>query len=174
MSPKSLFTIIIKVLGLLLIFGLLELVPNILGLVPLLIAADLDSQLTAVIFSGMVLFIYFFLIYISLFKTAYIIEKLSLDKHFDTEIIEFNIDPATVLRISIIVLGGVILINAVPVLFKDIVNYLRQMQLSNLYGQPSFQTMVISGSKLLIGYLLMDHSNRISSWITRSATSDQV
>ena len=170
MTPKTIFTIILKIFGLWLILGLLEIIPQTLSTIPLLLSADTRSQLSASILLLLVLAFYFFVIRLLLFKSNFIIDKLLLDKHFDQQTIEFNIQQTAVIQIAIIVFGGLIFINSLPVLFEQIVSYLKQKQLAgSFFDNPSFQYLLIYSGKLILGYLLMSNSK----WLTNKIDSIQ-
>jgi hypothetical protein len=169
LSPNSLFTIIIRIFGLWLIFGLLDIIPQAISMTPLLLSADLNSKIMAAAISIVILGLNLFLIWAAVFRTGNVIKLLSLNKGFNDEHIDVNLSSHAVLRVALIVLGGVLLIQNVPVLFSDLVLYIRQIRSALPGVTPSFHAIVLSGSKILIGYLLMDHNQRIALWFGRMA-----
>jgi hypothetical protein len=163
-SPKVLFTVIIKVSGLSLIFGLIDIIPQAVSMTPLLLTADRASQINAALVSFPVLALYIIFIWLSLFKTKQVMNWLSLHQDIDAENITPDISTPALFRIALIVLGGVLLINNIPVLFHDLVVAIRQSQASS-FKQTSFEPAILSGTKVILGYLLMDQSRRLASWI---------
>ena len=101
-----------------------------------------------------------------LFKSGWVVDKLSLDKHFDQEIMAIKVDSTAVIQISIIVLGGVIFIDALPNFFREIISYIQQISLEPyMVKDPKFAYIFWWGSKALLGYLLLTNSKRITHWI---------
>lgn len=175
MTPKTIFTIILKIFGLWLILGLIQIIPQTLAALPLLFQGDSAMLVVAfAIITGALVF-YFYVLHLLLFKSGYIIDKLSLDKHFDQPAFDINIQQSTVIRIAIIVLGGLIFIDALPLLICKVVKYLQQKQFAGiLFEYPSIHHIIIEGCKLLIGYLLMSNSKRLTTWIEKHQNTEPV
>ncbi|OXB08820.1 hypothetical protein, partial [Flavobacterium reichenbachii] len=110
-----------------------------------------------------VLFVYFFAFKFSIYKTSWIIEKLKLDKGFDTNTIELNSNEYKIISIAVIVIGGLIFVENIPVLFRQIFVFFQQEMLFKDYPQSGW--MVFNFIKILIGYLLMTNSFRIAKFI---------
>ena len=168
MTTRTIFTIIIKVFGLLLILGLLEVIPQALSAFSLIIQGGfVELGIVFFIFSLAFLF-YFFIIRLLLFKSGKIIDMLSLEKDFDQQAFEINLKQSTVIQIAIIVLGGLLFINTLPDFIGQIITYVNQKQFEGTFvTNPTFKFVVISGIKLLLGYLLMNNSKTITSWIAK-------
>jgi len=100
MTPKNLFSIIIKIMGIYLIFESLYLIiPFITE--TLYVFRQQDSSTSFIeVFLGLVIVggIYFLIFYYSIFKTEVIVDKLNLDRGFSEEKIELNIHRSTILR----------------------------------------------------------------------------
>jgi len=175
MTPKTIFTIILKIFGLWLILGLIEVIPQTLATLLLLMQEDpTQAFVVFAIITGALVF-YFVILRLVLFKSGNIIDKLSLDKHFDQPAIDINIQQSTVIHIAIIVLGGLIFIDALPLLISEVVKYLQQKQFAGtLFEYPSIHHIIIEGCKLLIGYLLMSNSKRLTSWIEKHQSTEPV
>lgn len=166
MTPKTIFTIILKIFGIWLVLGMIQVIPQTLSAIPYILEADAISFGVGLFVMILALTFYFFIIRLLLFKTDFIIDKLSLDKHFDQEIVNTEIQQTTIIQIAIIVLGGILFIDNVPLLIKEIVSYLQQKQLAGtLFSNPSFQYIILHVGQLLLGYLLMNNSKRLTSWI---------
>jgi hypothetical protein len=64
-----------------------------------------------------------------IFKTEFIIDLLKLDKKFGKEIISLNIHRSVVLSISIMVVGGLLLVNEIPNFINQINFYFQDKKL---------------------------------------------
>lgn len=113
----------------------------------------------------LILLVYIFVSYQLIFRTDYIIEKLKLDKGFDQETIPLNIHRSTVLSISIIVIGGLIVAQEIPNLCRQLFDYFQEKRMT--YGQtnPSISYSVLAGAKIVVGLLLIGNQRQIVSLI---------
>lgn len=116
--------------------------------------------------------VYFFILWLFVFKTSWLIDKLHLEKGFEDEKIELNIQLATILPIAIIVTGGILIINSLPNLCKEIFTF---FQIKSLSWQESSQTgwIILYLVEVILGYLLMTNSRQISEFINKRADSEK-
>lgn len=116
--------------------------------------------------------VYFFILWLFVFKTSWLIDKLHLEKGFEDEKIELNIQLATILPIAIIVTGGLLIINSLPNLCKEIFTF---FQIKSLSWQESSQTgwIILYLVEVILGYLLMTNSRQISEFINKRADSEK-
>jgi hypothetical protein len=105
----------------------------------------------------------FLLTYILLFKTNWVIDKLKLDKNFQQETFNFNIDRAAILRIGIIVLGGLVIVDSIPALVQEII-YFIEMKKSGAPDSKNYN-VILQSVKLLIGILLIAYQNFIVNFV---------
>lgn len=164
MSIKLFWTILIKILGLILVSGLLTVLPQLLMSLYYVFEKDVfQSILNEGFITIPSILIYFFLIKICLFKTSWIIDKLKLDKGFEAEKIELNIGESKIITIAIIVIGGLIFIETLPVLFRDLFIFFQDKNLFKDY--PKSGWIIFDVCKVVIGYLLMTNSFKIAKFI---------
>jgi Ca2+/H+ antiporter len=91
MSIKTFWTILIKILGLLLIFGALTIVPQwFYSIYSAYQTHDYDSFIILISILLIVLFVYFIVFKFCIYKSSWVIEKLKLDKGFEDEKIELD------------------------------------------------------------------------------------
>ena len=165
MTPRTFFTIFIKIIGLYLIIGLATLVFQFLSTLFWLLGMGTENIIGTVIFGLLLpLGIYVFIIRLCLFKTNYIIDKLALDKHFTEEKFEINIHRSTVLSIAAIVIGGLIFIEALPSLCSQIYDYFKQDKTSE---DTNVSWMIFDFVKVFIGYFLISSNRFIVNFIER-------
>jgi hypothetical protein len=103
-----------------------------------------------------------------LFKTDWIIDKLSLDKHFTEEKFDINIHRSTILSISVIVIGGLMFVDSLPVFCRQVFSYVRQKHSFGRFGEnPTTGWLIFYGAKTFIAYLLLTNSRLVVNFIER-------
>jgi hypothetical protein len=111
-------------------------------------------------------------LWLFVFKTAWLIDKLHLEKGFSEERIEFNIPHSTVLSIAIILIGGLMFVDSLPQLCRQIFSYFQQkdMFMQNI----SSGWIIFQFVKTIIGYLLMTNSRFIVNFIDRKKINENM
>lgn len=110
--------------------------------------------------------IYFFILRLFVFKTSWLIDKLHLDKGFTEEKFELNMHRSTILNIAIIIIGGLIFVDALPLFCNQLFTYFQQKSNSGLFGSnPTSAWIIFYFIKGIIGYLMMTNSNYITNFI---------
>jgi hypothetical protein len=168
MTPRTLFNIILKILGVFFIKDFLAIIPQLLSVILFLTRSDtLTEAIWTLVTTSLILLVYGFVSYILIFKTAFVIDKLKLDKGFNQESIPLNIHRSTVLSISIIVIGGFLIVDEIPNFCRQLFSYFQEERMT--YGQtnPAIAYSVVSGVKIIIGILLMTSQSRIVAFIER-------
>jgi len=164
MSPRSLFNIILKVVGIFFIKDLLMEVANLLPALLFLRKGDFDEMglyNIGIIVSGFSF--YFLIIYILIFKTNWLINRLKLDQNFQQAEPNLNIHRSVVLSIAIIVLGALIIIDAIPLLVMQVINFIR-MKKENV-PNTKIDYVVLHSAKLLIGIFLIAYQRTLVNLI---------
>jgi hypothetical protein len=106
MTLRTLFKIILKILGIFFIKDFLSIIPQVISSFFYIINSDTVGEGIWILSSVLLfLFLYGALSYYLIFKTDLIIDKLKLDKGFDRDTISLNIHRSTILSIAIIVIG---------------------------------------------------------------------
>jgi hypothetical protein len=166
MTTKSLFNIILKILGIFFIKDILAAVPQLLSVILYINNSNtVGEAIWTLVSTVLILLVYVFVSYQLIFRSDFIIEKLKLDKGFDQETIPLNIHRSTILSISIIVIGGLIVAQEIPNLCRQLFDYFQEKRMT--YGQtnPSVSYAVLAGAKIDIGLLLMGNQRQIVSLI---------
>jgi hypothetical protein len=170
MTPRTLFTILVKLFGLSVLIDALISIPQLLGTASMIgVSYSTDTSMAiiiGIILIAVVAALYLIVIRICLFKTDSIISKLSLDKHFKEEKFDVSIDLATVLPIAIIVVGGLIIVDALPAFCRQLLSYIEQKRsFGTDFENPSLGWILFYCAKLLIGYLLVSNNRKLTCWI---------
>jgi hypothetical protein len=166
MTTKSLFNIILKILGIFFIKDILAAVPQLLSVILYINNSNtVGEAIWTLVSTVLILLVYVFVSYQLIFRSDFIIEKLKLDKGFDQETIPLNIHRSTILSISIIVIGGLIIAQEIPNLCRQLFDYFQEKRMT--YGQtnPSISYSVLAGAKIVVGLLLMGNQRQIVSLI---------
>lgn len=172
MTPRTFFTLVLKIMGIYLVVSSVSLVPSLFS--TLLLFRDPDGQekgaeiLIVIAILVLVLSVFYVILRLCLFKTDWIIDKLSLDKQFAEEKFEINIHRSTVLTIAIVVIGGLMFVESLPNFCLQVYHYIGQKQTFGRFGEnPVTGGMIYEGIKVLISYGLMTNSRFAVNFIEK-------
>lgn len=172
MTPKNLFNIILKIFGLFFLREIVFIIPQLISSISYFTKSDTfgevqntsEGLLTFILISATIIF-YGFIIYQLLFKTNNVVGKLKLDRGFNQEEFSFNFPASLALTIALIVTGGVILINEVPNLCRNIFSYFQEKSLTHGMTKPNFSYIIISAVKIIIALLIIGERSRIVEFV---------
>jgi hypothetical protein len=171
MTIKTFWTILIKILGLLLILGALNVIPQWLtSIYSAYQTGDFESLTIVTLIFLAILIVYYFVFKLCVYKTSWIIEKLKLDKDFENPNIDLNSNSFTIISISTIVIGGFMLVENIPNLFREVFIFFQQESLFKDY--PKTGWIIFDFIKVVFGYLLMTNSSLIAKYIEKQKTKD--
>jgi hypothetical protein len=170
MTPRSLFAIILKIIGLYLIIEAFVFLPQLVSTLYQYGRMMMESPRSEILEIGfyivLSLGIYILALRLCLFKTDWLIDKLHLDKGFSEEKLELNIHRSNVLKIAVIVIGAVMVIDSLPLLCKQTISYL---QMSHTYTRfidnRSTGWMVYYFVKFVAGFCLVSANRPIVNYI---------
>jgi hypothetical protein len=171
MTIRTFWTILIKILGISLVLSSLTVFSQFFSAFSLLKNYNTDNTdnfYFIALFVGLLLLtiiLYILVLWLFLFRTAWLIDKLHLDKGFTEEKIELNIQQSTVLTIAVIVVGGLIFVESFPGLCQQIFLFFQQK--SMIKEDPHSGLIIFQLVKTIIGYLLMTNSQSIIKFIDR-------
>ncbi|MFI5157286.1 MAG: hypothetical protein ACHQF4_00375 [Sphingobacteriales bacterium] len=115
------------------------------------------------------LFIFYVLLfYCFVFKTNWIINKLKLDKGYEHELFEFNIPYSTILKVSIIIISGVLFLEVAPDLIREILIYFNVSTLKKTEFNRNVAYIITDSIKIVIALLLIIYSTSITRYIGRN------
>ena len=168
MTPRTLFNITLKILGIFFIKDFLATIPQLLSVILYLTKSDTVTEaIWTLVTTSLILLAYGLVSFYLVFKTELIIDKLKLDKGFNQETIPLNIHRSTILSISIIVIGGFLVADEIPNFCRQLFSYFQEKRMT--YGQtsPTLAYSIVSGAKIIIGILLMAGQRQIVNLIER-------
>jgi hypothetical protein len=168
MSPKALWLILLKMLGIWLILEGLSIIPQLLSTIVALYDQTNNQifSITAVIIISIAA--YGFVIWNLLFKAELLIKILRLEKGFSEADLNFNIHRSTVLKITVIVIGGLIIIESLPQLCRNLFTFLQFNSFST--QNPLASLLVFYFVKFLIGFFLVANTRMLVNLIENLRT----
>jgi hypothetical protein len=169
MTPRTFWLILIKVIGVYFILNSLQLiVPFITS--TLFISKEDTSSSFIELFLGFVVVagLYFLVVRYCIFRPEFIIDKLRLDKGFGDEKIEIRIHRSTVLTIAIIVMGGIMFVEVLPILCQQLFSYIQSTGAENLLRDThKYGWIIFYLVKLFISLFMMTSSRSVVNFIER-------
>ncbi|MCP1996426.1 hypothetical protein [Flavobacterium sp. HSC-61S13] len=171
MEIKTFWTIIIKLIGLWILFSGFEIIPQFTMTISFVQGEVNTAALLYTWFIMIsVLIIYAFLIYVFLFRSQWIIQVLKLEKNFNEARIDVNIKSTAVLKIAVIVMGGVLLADNVPHFLSRLLTFFQQSEQLKDYRESSWLAYYFI--KLMIGLLLLTNAKAVTKYIDKESVSD--
>jgi hypothetical protein len=166
MSPRTLFTIVLKVLGIFFIRDVLGLFPQLLSFISYWLRPDpVEDAFVNVCLVLLLILIYSFICYYLIFKTDVLVDKLKLNDSFNEETISLNIHRSTILSISIIIVGGLVLMQEIPNFIRLVYVYFQQRRLLRGEINPATGQLIVSGAQIVIGLILVGNQKMIVDFI---------
>lgn len=166
MTLRTLFNIILKVLGIFFIKDFLAMASELVSSVIYLMHSGTTTEtIWTFVTVILILIMYGLVIWCLIFKTNLIINKLKLDKGFAEDTISLNTHRSTILSISVIVIGGLLVVDEIPNLCQQLHAYYQQRRINHGAPNPSISYSVVSGVKIIIGLFLMAGQRQIVSLI---------
>jgi hypothetical protein len=169
MTPKSLFNIILKIFGLFFVKEIIISFPQVASLLLLFSRGDTVAEgFIAIVFSGLVLLFLGLVAYQLLAKSNKWIDKFELDKGFEQTDLSINMSQSSVLIITLFVISGIILIDQIPVLFKQLYDFFQKKDAGYFlsgYNKPDYWPILHCVIKIIIALLLIGERKRIVALI---------
>jgi hypothetical protein len=165
MTPRSLFNVVLKILGILFIKDILAVVPQLLS-VFYMIKYNQEGEIGMTLaMTFLTLLIYIVVAYYLIFKSELIIDKLKLEQGFDQDNFPLNIHRSTILSICIIVIGGLLIAEEIPNFCRQLYSYFQEKRLTFGQTNPTLTYTILSFAKIIVGLLLVGNQKQIVSFI---------
>ncbi|MEO8404152.1 MAG: hypothetical protein ABI480_06140 [Chitinophagaceae bacterium] len=166
MSPRNLFNIILKILGLFFLKDFITAVADLLNTVIFLTNPESRTVGIWYLLSELALMIvYWFVGYYLIFKSELIIDQLKLDKGFDTDTIPLNAHRSTILSIAVIVIGGLMTVYAIPDFCRQLYLYIIQNKMTYGITKSSMSNFISPAAKIVVGIFLMNGQRKVVNFI---------
>lgn len=165
MTPRTLFSIVLKVLGLFFIKDMIANIPSLVAYLPYYLGTVGEVSYGALALFVLSIGLYVFIIYCLIFKSNVIIDKLQLTNGLGDEPIPFNLHRSSILSICVIIIGALMIINAVPWLLRQIFLYYQRSRLHVEYSKPDKTYIIVYIAEIVLGLLLMANQRAIVNFI---------
>lgn len=166
MTPKSFFTIILKIFGLFFLRDLINSFPQLFSTLIYFLKEDaLSAGLSTIFFSLVIMIFYGVICWHLLFKTAYILNLLKLENEIEEDSFSISISQKSIILIALIVLGGIIITNEIPTFCRMLFSHIEIARQMIGPLENDFSLIIFSGIKIIIGLLLIGERERIANFI---------
>ena len=166
MTIRTFWTILIKILGICLVLDSVTVIPQFISTLFYTDPND-TGQIFVLSIALLILTIgvYLFILRLFVFKTAWLIDKLHLDKGFNEEKIDLNIQLSTVLIVATIVIGGLMFVDSLPQLCKQTFVFFQQKAIFR--EEPKSNWIIFYLVKTILAIFLMASSKQIVAFIDK-------
>jgi hypothetical protein len=108
---------------------------------------------------ALIIFTYILILFFFVFKPNLLIDKLKLDIGFEEGKIDLSNNSSSILRIAVIVIGGLMFVDSFPALCRSVFTFFQQESLFRNY--PKAAWIIFDLLKTIIAYLLFTNSKSI-------------
>ena len=168
MSPRSLWTIILKIFGIYLVLQIYYPLTQLISFIYMAFNQQLADNWQTISFLFFAISIYLFMIIAFLFRTDWLIGVLKLDNSIKEEKLEINLHRSTVLKIVIMLAGITMFADSLPLFLKELYSYYQQINDTvHFKNYPRASVIITELMKVLISYFMMTSSRLIVNFIER-------
>jgi hypothetical protein len=169
MTKKDLFRITIKIISVYsVIFTFLSLLENYISII--------YNQFYSITTLWVIMYTLFnvFVFSILFFKTDKIISFLRLDKGFDSDNISLEkLDTESVIKIASVIVGFLLIIENISEFASHMFYSFKysvepKLHIDNSYTKEDYLRWTVCGLQILIGYLIILNTGKISKWLNKS------
>lgn len=156
MKTRDLFTLILKIFGLIIIKEILFQIPYLINPILYIIQSDSESVgLGVLIFTYCIFGLYVSVAYLLLFKTNKILNLFKFDDAFFETDLNFAISKINTINIGLVIVSGYILIEEIPNLCNHLYNLYEYKQLRFTETKIPTSKIIISASKIVLALLII-------------------
>lgn len=163
MEVRTLWNILIKILGLWLALEGIFIIPQLISAYSFFTDEDYGSITTYIVITVISITLYVGLVRLLLFQTYSVIDKLKLASSITEQRVNLNFETQNVISISIIIIGGIAFIDSVPQLVGTSIEFFKQNKLLKDY--PQIGWIIFYALKSLIAYLMITNNKAITNFI---------
>lgn len=169
MTKKDLFRITLKLIA---IYSLILTVLEIISTYVTIVFNQFYSITTLWVFLYTLFYVIFFTVLF--FKTDKIISLLRLDKGFDSDNISLEkLDTESVIKIASVIVGVLLVIEnlsefASHMFYSFKYSVEPKLHIDNSYTKEDYLRWTVCGLQILIGYLIILNTDKISKWLSKS------
>ena len=138
MKVRTFWLILLKIIGLFLVIRGINVIIYSLNTFHFIIKSEdniTEPIIWMTLFIILTVIIYLFILWLFVFKTSWLIDKLRLEKGFEEEKIEINVSLSSIISIAIVVIGGIMLIESLPQLCSKIYTFFQMKVIPGENGE---------------------------------------
>lgn len=173
MTKRDFFILLIKVVGLFLLLS------NLFSILPGMVPYFAMMQGWEIMLSSIVVVLIVIALFVLLVQKAdWLVDKLNLARGFDDARIDLgNPNKKTLIQLTILFIGGYLLVDHIPAALLGLINLfmttVNQYEF-NFFGQSNSSTqLIINLAAILVAYLLITNSHRLTLWLVRKSKSPE-
>lgn len=170
MTVRTFWHLIIKSMGIwIVIHGIMSLPELVLDFLTVYNAPYGTSEVIAfqILFLIVPVIFYLFVLRFLVLKSQSVIDLLKLEKGFEEAKIDISLSYNKILRIIIILIGGILLITAIPNLFENLYTFLRENLPFN--ASPRATSLIAGIFQSITGFLIMTNSDIVQQYINKKS-----
>lgn len=163
MTPRSFWIILFRILGLFIIVNSITQIPT---LIPILGGIDADSVLYLAMMLILLVAILYLVYHYLIVNNLKIIDILGLDKGFTEDIFQLNLNGNSVIQLAVVFIGGLVLIQNVPLVINSIFTNVKITDYSVDYDSSAgFIWPIYNICMSIVGYIFIRYYKPISAKI---------
>jgi len=169
MAARSLFHIVIKIVGILFIKDIVMTIPTFMPVIYGFSYGDMPGAFSMLLITALTLLVYLVIAFYFIFNTDWVINKLRLLESFPEDPIPMNIHRSTVVSIAVLLLALFFIIQSIPLLVNELTKWYRYNDMSK--GIPSqmdifdYRMILVYLAQLIIGLLLIGYHRPLVGYI---------
>jgi len=173
MKVKDFWTVLLRVIGILLVFGSIGVISHLFNsILYMVMFPEYDAVLyaiTVIVIFALVL-IYVLILRLFILNPSWLIKNLKLAEGFEDDKIGIDLNQTVVLRVSVIVLGGWLFLNSLPVFVSEVLIFMQQQHVFR--QSPQSGAILFQIAVLVIGYFMMTNNKQIVAFIERKSKKE--
>lgn len=168
MTIRTFWHLILKTIGIwLFITGVLSLPTLIYAVIVGLRGSYSSFEMIEIAYFILTIAFYLLVLQFLILKSQWTIDALRLEKGFEETRIDLTIPYSKLLRIVIILIGGILFIRAIPSLIEDL--YLFITGNISFSQSPKALSLIVGSAQAIVGFLVMNNSDIVQRYINKKS-----
>src|SRR5688500_6340771 len=175
MTPRTLFIIILRVLGIFSIKELFVAIPQLISTVLMFFRGySVSDGLFVVVLSLLTVALYLWISYTLIFKADFLVTKFGLDQNFAEPTLQLNISIPSILSIAVIVTGALLLLSDIQEFCRIVYTLLQQRNISFMDdGTPDWLPAFFSAVKIILAFLIISERKRLLRFLESKTDTEE-
>lgn len=163
MSIRTLFALVVKIIGLLALKDALNMFPPTLLGIFQAVGTDDSAGALALIAAAVAVVCYGLVPAIFLFRAHWLVDTLGLSQGFEQEVVTLAAHRSTILSVAIFIVGGWLVASELPNLGRQLLTYSQERRSGQI--NPELSHLLLTISKIAIGLLLIAKQRQLVNLI---------